>query len=122
HKHSHRYARELTFSPAAESSLMQHRWPGNVRELSHAVERAVLLCSDETIEPSHLMLQPGVLSAEDSNTIQPLEQTERAAIQRAMDQFDGDVNQAAAALGLSRSALYRRLEKFSAKPQSSESN
>ena len=120
-KYSRRYARELTFSAAAENSLLQHSWPGNVRELSHAIERAVLLCSDETIESSHLMLRPGLAKSAESNEIQPLEQTERAAIQRAMDQFEGDVNQAAAALGLSRSALYRRLEKFGSKAQLDES-
>ena len=111
-RHARRYKRDLVFSPAAETLLMQHDWPGNVRELSHAIERAVLLCNEDAIQPEHLMLRPGFTDAKQTNQIQPLEQIERAAIQQALRRFDGDVNQAAAALGLSRSALYRRLEKF----------
>ena len=111
-RHADRYKRSLVFSPAAETVLMQHDWPGNVRELSHAIERAVLLCNDEAIQPDHLMLRPGLIDAKEADQIQPLEQIERTAIRQAMQQFEGDVNQAADALGLSRSALYRRLEKF----------
>ena len=111
-RHAYRYKRSLAFSPAAEAVLMQHNWPGNVRELSHAIERAVLLCDKDLIQPDHLMLRPGLANSKASDPIQPLEQIERIAIQQAMLRFDGDVNQAAAALGLSRSALYRRLEKF----------
>ncbi|MGY6554579.1 MAG: sigma-54-dependent transcriptional regulator [Wenzhouxiangella sp.] len=110
---AHRHGRRLTFSEPSLKALKNHSWPGNVRELSHAVERAVLLCAEEHIEPEHLRLasfeHAGGL---DFNRILPLEEAEALLIRNALDRFDGNAEQAAAALGISRSAMYRRMEKF----------
>jgi len=107
-----KYKRSACFSAEACSALQGHAWPGNVRELAHAVERAVLLCGDSPIEPGNLMLQPVSGRGSGPDLIRPLEDLEKAAIEQALARFEGDVNRAAEALGLSRSAMYRRLEKY----------
>jgi len=107
-----KYQRNTVFSAEARRALNAHSWPGNVRELAHAVERAVLLCGQAPIEPPNLMLQPAAGRESGSYTIRPLEELEKQAIEQALARFEGDVNEAAEALGLSRSAMYRRLEKF----------
>src|SRR6056297_39804 len=107
-----KYRRSAGFSDEARRALQAHSWPGNVRELAHAVERAVLLCGETPIEPGNLMLQPLSRRSSGPNRVQPLEELEKVAIEQALALFDGDVNRAAEALGLSRSAMYRRLEKY----------
>ena len=98
-----------TLSPEAMDALLAHAWPGNVRELEHVVERAVLLGHGDRIEEADLGLRPGTgpITALDHLT---LEQAERHVIERAVRRASGNVNEAAKALGLSRSALYRRLQ------------
>src|SRR6185436_1028764 len=98
----------IDFSPEAMSALLAHPWPGNVRELEHVVERAVLLAQGDSIEESDLGLRPAAdpIGHLDART---LEQAERYVIERAVRRAAGNVNEAAKALGLSRSALYRRL-------------
>jgi DNA-binding NtrC family response regulator len=119
--HSNRkYQRSAEFSADARRALQAHAWPGNVRELAHAVERAVLLCDQAPIAPRNLMLQPPAGRNSGNNPgnnsgpdlVQPLEELEKIAIEQALTRFDCDVNRAAEALGLSRSAMYRRLEKY----------
>ncbi|TVS13123.1 MAG: sigma-54-dependent Fis family transcriptional regulator, partial [Wenzhouxiangella sp.] len=108
-----RHGRTVAFSECSLKVLKTHSWPGNVRELSHAVERAVLLCSDAQIEPEHLRLTSADhASGFDFNRILPLEEAEALLIRNALDRFDGNTEQAAGALGISRSAMYRRMEKF----------
>jgi DNA-binding NtrC family response regulator len=110
-----RYAREhgrqrLQLDDPAAHALEAHDWPGNVRELQHVMQRAVLLARGDTVTVADLRLQarevPGHL---DGLT---LEQAERYVIRRALESCGGDVAIAAAKLGMSRSALYRRLEKL----------
>jgi DNA-binding NtrC family response regulator len=99
------------FDPNAMQSLLDHSWPGNVRELDHAIERAVLMSQGSTVRGGDLALRPGRESAmriEDMS----LEDVECFLIKKAMSRYDGNVSQAAKALGLSRSALYRRLQRY----------
>jgi DNA-binding NtrC family response regulator len=109
--HAQRYRKTISgFDPAAMQVLLDHRWPGNVRELDHAVERAVLMSQGSTIRNTDLGLRTeGASSArlEDMS----LEDVEAFLIKKAMARY-GNVSQAARALGLSRSALYRRLERY----------
>lgn len=109
--HAQRYRKTLTgFDPAAMQVLLDHRWPGNVRELDHSVERAVLMSQANTIRATDLGLRSeGTSSArlEDMS----LEDVEAFLIRKAMARY-GNVSQSARALGLSRSALYRRLERY----------
>jgi len=112
-RHGRRYGRRVTLSEAAAKALAAHDWPGNVRELSHVIERALLLSDGEMMEPKHLDLHAqrpsGRLKAD---TIMPLAEAEQLLLRNALDRFGGDVEQAARALGLSRSAMYRRLQKY----------
>src|SRR5918997_259116 len=109
--HVQRYRKSISgFDPAAMQVLLDHRWPGNVREIDHAVERAVLMSQSNAIRASDLGLRTeGTSSArlEDMS----LEDVEAFLIKKAMARY-GNVSQAARALGLSRSALYRRLERY----------
>jgi DNA-binding NtrC family response regulator len=109
--YAQRYRKKiLGFDSAAVQSLMDHPWPGNIRELAHAVERAVLLAQGDHIAAVDLGLRQARkadMRLEDMS----LEQVEDALIRKALARFGGNVSQAAKALGLSRSALYRRLER-----------
>jgi DNA-binding NtrC family response regulator len=107
--------RGRSFSPEAMQALLEHRWPGNVRELEHVVERALLLSTEPTVGPGDLALQGSRAPAETHFEQMTLEEVERHLIQRALDRCDGQVSAAAKALGLSRSALYRRLQHFGIK-------
>jgi len=108
--HAQRYRKPLTaFDPAALTLLHEHAWPGNVRELDHAVERAVLMAQGASIQTADLGLRR-TGPAEDRLDEMSLEDIESLFIRKAMTRY-GNVSHAAKALGLSRSALYRRLER-----------
>lgn len=100
-----------TLDPAAMQALLDHDWPGNIRELEHTMERATLLAQGEVIGVGDLS-QPSRASSPEARRYEDmtLEEAERRLIQRALARFDGNVSRAAEALGLSRSALYRRLQ------------
>src|SRR5262249_33222061 len=98
------------FHADAMRALLGYGWPGNVRELAHAVERAVLLAEGDTVRTVDLNLRP---PGEAPGRLEDmsLEEVERVLIQKALARAGGNVS--TAALGLSRSALYRRLERHS---------
>lgn len=105
-----RYGRPFEgFAPEAMAALLAHPWPGNVRELEHVVERAVLLAQGDRIEELDLALRPAATTHDRLDHL-TLDQAERFVVERALRRFSGNVNEAAKALGLSRSALYRRLQ------------
>jgi DNA-binding NtrC family response regulator len=98
------------FDPAAMRAILEHDWPGNVRELQHAIERAVLLAQGDRIQASDFGLRGG--RAPQRLEELSLEQVESLLIRKAMARYEGNVSRAANALGLSRSALYRRLDRY----------
>src|SRR5688572_10079097 len=114
-QHARRYRKNLTgFDSAAMDALLRHSWPGNVRELEHAIERSVLMAAGPTVAPGDLGLrraQDGAQSLENMG----LEDVEAFLIRKAVSRY-GSVTDAAKALGLSRSALYRRLERYGIEP------
>jgi DNA-binding NtrC family response regulator len=111
-QHAGRYRKHFTgFDEGAVKALLAHPWPGNVRELDHAVERAVLMASEETVRASDLGLRAGREGAPRLEDMS-LEDVEALLIKKALARFDGNVSHAAEALGLSRSALYRRLQRY----------
>jgi DNA-binding NtrC family response regulator len=110
-RHAGRYRKHLAgFEEPAVRALLEHPWPGNVRELDHAVERAVLMGEGTLVRPADLGLRAGA-DGRTSLEEMSLEEVESFLIKKALARFGGNVSQAAAALGLSRSALYRRLQR-----------
>jgi DNA-binding NtrC family response regulator len=108
-----RYRKSIRgFDGTALQALLNHPWPGNVRELNHVIERAVLMARNETLKPVDLGLQEYPAAPEPRLEDLTLDEMERRLIQKALAKFDGKANLAADALGLSRSAFYRRLEKY----------
>ena len=111
-RHAERYRKPLEgFDEDALLALLSHAWPGNVRELDHAVERAVLLARESAVHARDLGLQPAPETGGPALEQLTLDEVERVLIQRALRRHDGNVSDAAKTLGLSRSALYRRLER-----------
>jgi DNA-binding NtrC family response regulator len=109
-----RYGKRLDgFDSDAMRALLDYAWPGNVRELAHTVERAVLLAGGDRVEAVDLNLRPAAAARGVGAGLEdmPLEEAERHIIRKALDRHGGNVSHAAEALGISRSALYRRLEK-----------
>lgn len=107
-----RYRKQVHgLSATAQSVLLDHDWPGNVRELEHAIERAVLLAEGTQIEPVDLGLRAAPPSSPTPLERMTLDEAEAFLIRRALDRHDGNVSAAATELGVSRSALYRRLQR-----------
>ena len=100
-----------SFDEAALQALQRYHWPGNIRELEHAVERGVLMCSANRIAAPDLGLRTPRESEPRIEDL-ALEDVEKLMIRKALARFDGSAVKAAEALGLSRSAFYRRLEKY----------
>src|SRR6478672_5303578 len=112
-QHAQRYRKRINgFDQGAMQLLLDHAWPGNVRELDHAVERAVLMAQQDPIGPRDLGLRPTKDTATARLEDMSLEDVEGFLIKKALARYGGNVSQAAKALGLSRSALYRRLQRF----------
>jgi DNA-binding NtrC family response regulator len=113
--HAARYRKSpMTLDADAIHAMQAHAWPGNVRELGHAIERAVLMADPAAthIAARHLNLQPGARADTPIRDAQSLEEAERAFIEKVLARHNGDVRLAAEQLGMSRSALYRRLQQY----------
>jgi len=111
-QHARRYRKPVDgFEATALRALTEHAWPGNVRELDHAVERGVLMAQSAQIRVADLGLRSGPDSAGRLEEMS-LEDVECFLIKKALSRYDGNVSRAAEALGLSRSALYRRLQRY----------
>ena len=111
-QYASRYRRQVKgLDPTALQSLLHYAWPGNVRELEHTMERAVLMCRTEQIQTADLGLVSPRGQAQNLEELS-LEAVESILIRKALQRFQGNVSQAAEALGLSRGALYRRMEKY----------
>jgi DNA-binding NtrC family response regulator len=111
-QHAEHYRKQIGgFDETARERLLQHRFPGNVRELDHIVERAVLMTQDRQICASDLGL---TTAADGSRNLEEmsLEEVEAFLIKKALARNDGNARKAADALGLSRSAFYRRLQQY----------
>ncbi len=112
-RYAARYRAPVTgFAAPALQAMMQYGWPGTVRELEHTLERAVLMCQGGEIQVSDLGLnaqqRPQGLNLEELS----IEEVEGILVRKALQRFHGNVSQAAEALGLSRGALYRRMERY----------
>jgi DNA-binding NtrC family response regulator len=105
-----------SFSAQAEQAMRVYDWPGNVRALRHAIERAVILASNNVVEAEDLQLNYGTLAAQpdiiaDEPVVLKLDEMEKATIQKALCKHGFNISHAAKELGLTRASLYRRMEK-----------
>ena len=93
--------------------LNQYHWPGNVRELQHAIERAIIMSDSDTLEPDDFLLsaQSQKITDLELDTYN-LDDIERNIINKVLKQYQGNITQAATELGLTRTSLYRRMEKY----------
>jgi DNA-binding NtrC family response regulator len=111
-QHAKRYRKTLTgFEEKARDVLMLHQVPGNVRELDHVIERAVLMTQGPQVKVTDLGLTSGISDTPRLEDMS-LEDVESFLIKKALSRFDGNARKAAEALGLSRSAFYRRLQQY----------
>jgi DNA-binding NtrC family response regulator len=100
-------------SSKAEQTLLNYSWPGNVRELQHVLERAVIMTDGIEITESDLQLSPQKFGNQAIlQTDMPLDEMEKMMVNKAIEKYKGNISRAAAELGLTRAALYRRIEKF----------
>jgi DNA-binding NtrC family response regulator len=110
--HAQRYRKRIMgFDSSAMQALLENSWQGNVRELDHVVERAVLMAQDTLIRMSDLALRSGSGAAPRLEDM-TIEEVEAFLIKKTLARHNGNVSHAASALGLSRSALYRRLQRY----------
>src|SRR5579884_340149 len=110
--HAQRYRKRIGgFDMAATQSLLEHPWQGNVRELNHVIERAVLMAQNSLIHAGDLALRTSRDSAPRLEDM-TIEEVEAFLIRKTLARYNGNVSHAASALGLSRSALYRRLQRY----------
>ncbi|UZR93180.1 sigma-54-dependent transcriptional regulator [Chondrinema litorale] len=113
-KLENKYAKkELKLSQEASISLKKHSWPGNIRELEQVLERAVILSDSEVIEAEALKLR-GIHQSSNTNTLESLnlEEMEKQAIVKLIDKHKGNMTKVAKELGVGRTTLYRRLQKY----------
>ena len=111
-RYAARYRRPVQgFEASALQLLMQYSWPGNVRELEHTLERAVLMCRGPEIQRADLGLDSVRQQSPNLEELS-LETVEAILIRKALQRSQGNISQAAEVLGLSRGALYRRMEKY----------
>jgi transcriptional regulator with PAS, ATPase and Fis domain len=106
--------RQLSLSDEAEQALLAHAWPGNVRELENAIERAVVLARDESVKSEDLLLEQSTQSSESTQgSLQDaLDQTAAARIRAALETANGQRAEAAHALGIERTTLYRMMKRL----------
>jgi DNA-binding NtrC family response regulator len=111
---SRKYNKNFKKTPASTlSKLERYHWPGNIRELKHAVERAVIMCDSDCLEPGNFFFtgakqeQPGI----DLDSYN-LDDVEKEVIRKALSKYQGNISQAAKELGLTRTSLYRRMHKY----------
>ena len=106
----------LQITAEAMEMLQSHHWPGNVREMQHTIERGVIMADDHEIKPSDFNLAVTMASESDTTPAEydnlNLQDIEKMLVQKALDKYEGNISKAAKELGLTRAALYRRLEKF----------
>jgi DNA-binding NtrC family response regulator len=102
----------LSFHPATIAKLMRHSWPGNVRELQHAIERAVIMCDSPSLQPTDFFFRENHNKEDFSIENYNLEEIEKSVIRKILSKQNGNISKAAKELGITRTALYRRMEKF----------
>lgn len=111
-RYSEKYKKDnISISKSAEDRLMNHRWDGNIRELQHTIEKAVIMCDDNVINPEHLGLYQSVSSSSYDNG-STLEDVERRTIAEAINSNNGNLSLVAQKLGITRQTLYNKIKRY----------
>ncbi len=114
-QYSTKYGKNITkISEAAMARMHKHPWPGNIRELQHSLERAIILSNSSVLQPEDFNFTVGSTKETDQNLLLDqynLDEVEKLLIRKVLKKYNGNITQAASELGLTRSSLYRRLEK-----------
>ena len=111
--YARKYKKEMHgLTREAKNKLLKYAWPGNVRELQHTIERAVILGDGSMLKPENFLFHATPKQKKDEEMVLNLEQLERQAIEKALRISDGNISRAAEYLGITRFALYRKLEKL----------
>jgi len=110
--YKHKYKKpELAFGKAVYDKIRSYPWPGNIRELQHVTERAVIMCDGNEIAEEDMQLNAKKFSTGILPEDTDLESVEKLLIRKSLDKHQGNISKAASELGLTRAALYRRIEK-----------
>ncbi|MEL7004263.1 MAG: sigma-54 dependent transcriptional regulator [Bacteroidota bacterium] len=115
--YSNKYSRNLVkISDGAISRMQKHNWPGNIRELQHSLERAIIMSNSSVLQPEDFNFNSQPQNNENNDNVMldqfKLEDVEKILIRKVLKKYNGNITQAATELGLTRSSLYRRLEKY----------
>lgn len=112
-RYAHKYKKEMRgLTREAKNKLLKYAWPGNVRELQHTMERTVILGDGSMLKPENFQFHVTPKQRKEEEVILNLEQLERQTIEKAMRLSEGNISRAAEYLGITRFALYRKLEKL----------
>ena len=112
-RYSEKYKKDnVIISAAAEEKMLSHRWDGNIRELQHTIEKAVIMCDDNVINPEHLGLYQSVSSSSSSDNGSTLEDVERRTIAEAINSNNGNLSLVAQKLGITRQTLYNKIKRY----------
>ena len=112
--YARKYKKEMHgLTREAKNKLLKYAWPGNVRELQHTIERAVILGDGSMLKPENFLFHTTSKQKKEEEVVLNLEQLERQAIEKALRISNGNISRAAEYLGITRFALYRKLEKLS---------
>lgn len=101
----------LKITSKANDKLLEYNWPGNVRELEHTVEKAVILCDSNSLKPEDFFFASKINETDEDGPLN-LEEVEKIVISKALRKFRGNMSQAAKELGITRTTLYKKLEKY----------
>jgi DNA-binding NtrC family response regulator len=116
-EYTKRYHKTLTVNESVPGHLLKYRWPGNIRELQHAIERAVILCSQPELTIRDFQLQPSYFNDDEMDMKSlNLADVERDAIRQAVRKSNGNLTRAAEELGIGRTTLYRKMEEYGINP------
>jgi len=114
-QYSNKYSKNISkISEAAMARMHKHPWPGNIRELQHSLERAIILSNSSVLQPEDFNFTVGASKENEQNLSLDqynLDEVEKLLIRKVLKKYNGNITQAASELGLTRSSLYRRLEK-----------
>ena len=112
-RYARKYKKDMRgLTREAKNKLLKYAWPGNVRELQHTIERAVILGDGSLLKPENFLFHASPKQRKEEEMILNLEQLERQTIEKAMKLSEGNISRAAEYLGITRFALYRKLEKL----------